>query len=87
MEEFLNSLGIDGKLRRSSSSYVLDIEDSNTYGRIYSLLDKSSEVEEDEESSQITEDYSSIQFYSDEYVLQLIADFKNDEYRLTIKEN
>lgn len=87
MEEFLNSLGIDGKLRRSSSSYVLDIEDSNTYGRIYSLLDKSSDVDEDEESSQVTEDYSSIQFYSDEYVLQLIADFKNDEYRLTIKEN
>ena len=51
MEEFLNSLGIDGKLRRSSSSYVLDIEDSNTYGRIYSLLDKSSDVDEDEESS------------------------------------
>lgn len=87
MEEFLNKLGIDGKLRRSSSSYVLDIEGSNSYGKIYSKLDNSDEVEEDEESSQVTEDYSSIQFYSDDYVLQLIADFKNDEYRLTIKEN
>lgn len=87
MEEFLNSIGIEGKLRRSSSSYVLDIEDSNAYGRIYSILDRSDEVDEDEESSQVTEDYSSIQFYSDEYLLQLIADFKNDEYRLTIKEN
>jgi len=51
MEEFLNSIGIEGKLRRSSSSYVLDIEDSNAYGRIYSILDRSDEVDEDEESS------------------------------------
>ena len=87
MEEFLNSLGIEGQLQKSKSSYVLDILDSNEYGRIYSILDKSDEVEEDPESSQVTLDYSSIQFYNDEYNIQLIADFENDEYRLTIKEN
>lgn len=87
MEEFLKKLGIDGKFRKSSSSYVLDIEDSNTYGKIYSILDNSTLVDEDEESSQVSEDYSSIQFYTDKYLLQLIADFKGDEYRLTIKEN
>lgn len=87
MEEFLNSLGIKGQLQKSNSSYVLDILDSNEYGKIYSILDKSDEVEEDPESSQVTLDYSSIQFYNDEYNIQLIADFENDEYRLTIKEN
>ena len=87
MEEFLKSLGIEGNLRRSARSQVLDIEDSNAYGRVYSILDNSDFVDEDAESSQVTEDYSSIQFYSDDYVIQLIADFKNDEYRLTIKEN
>lgn len=87
MEEFLNSLGIEGNLRRSAKSQVLDIDDSNQYGRIYSILDNSDEVEEDSESSQVTEDYSSIQFYNDEYIIQLIADFKNDDYKLTIKEN
>ena len=88
MEEFLNKLRIPvDNLRRSSTGYVLDIEDSNAYGRIYSILDNSDLVDEDEESSQVSEDYSSIQFFSDDYLLQLIADFKNDEYRLTIKEN
>ena len=87
MEEFLNSLGIKDQLQKSKSSYVLDILDSNEYGKIYSILDKSDEVEEDPESSQVTLDYSSIQFYNDEYNIQLIADFENDEYRLTIKEN
>jgi len=51
MEEFLKSLGINGQLQKSKSSYVLDINDSNEYGRIYSLLDKNDEVEEDSESS------------------------------------
>ena len=69
MEEFLKKIGLDGELRRSASSYVLDIEDSNDYGRIYSILDNSDEVEEEEESSQVTEDYSSIQFYNDNYLL------------------
>jgi len=32
-------------------------------------------------------DYSSVRFFNDEYTIQLIADFENDEYRLTIKEN
>lgn len=87
MEDFLNSLGISGPLQKSRSSYVLDINDSNEYGRIYSLLDKSDLVEEDSESSQVTLDYSSIQFFNKQYTIQLIANFKDDEYRLTIKEN
>ena len=87
MEEFLQSIGIKGKLQKSSNSYVMDIDDSNEYGKIYSLLDKSEDVEEDPESSQVTFDYSSIQFFNDDYIIQLIADFENNTYRLTIKEN
>ena len=87
MEEFLKSLGITGHLQKSKSSYVLDIADSNEYGKIYSLLDKNEELEEDAEGSQVTLDYSSVQFFNDKYMIQLIADFDADEYRLTIKEN
>ena len=87
MEEFLRSLGITGDLQKSNASYVMDIENSNEYGRIYSLLDKNEEDEEDRESSQVTMDYSSVQFFNDDITIQLIADFEHDEYRLTIKEN
>lgn len=87
MEEFLSSIGIEGQLQKSSSSYVLDIGNSDEYGRIYSLLDNSDEVEEDPESSQVTLDYASVQFFNDRFTIQLIANFEADEYRLTIKEN
>lgn len=87
MKEFLKSIGITGELQKSNASYVMDIANSNEYGRIYSLLDKSEDVEEDSESSQVTMDYSSVQFFNDDYTIQLIADFEHDQYRLTIKEN
>ena len=51
MEEFLRSIGIEGDLQPSKSSYVLDIDNADEYGKIYSLLDNNSELTEDSESS------------------------------------
>ena len=88
MEEFLKKLGIQGTLKKSSnSSMVLDIEGSDNYGRIFSRLDRSDLLEEDEDSSQLTADTASIQYFSDQYKITLLADFTTDEYKLVIKEN
>jgi len=88
MEEFLKKLGIQGKLKKSSNNaMVLDIDGSDNYGRIFSRLDRSDLLEEDEDTSQLTLDTSSIQYMSDEYRITLLADFNTDEYKLVIKEN
>lgn len=88
MEEFLKKLGIQGTLKKSSNnSMVLDIEGSDNYGRIFSRLDRSDLLEEDEDSSQLTADTASIQYLSDQYKITLLADFTTDEYKLVIKEN
>lgn len=88
MEEFLKELGIDRKYEQSESgSYVIDLKDSIDYGRIYSILDRSDLIDEDSESSQVTEDTSSVQYSNDEYTLTLLADFNEDQYKLTIREN
>lgn len=88
MEEFLRELGIDRNFEVSDSgSYVIDLADSIDYGRMYSLLDRSDLIEEDPESSQITEDTSSVQYSNDDYTLTLLADFNEDQYKLTIREN
>lgn len=87
MEEFLRKIGIDGKLNRSREGlYVLDIMDSDEYGRIYSKLDKSDLLDEVVDNSQITYDAANIQYESDNYLISLLADFKNDNYKMTIKE-
>lgn len=87
MEEFLRKLGITGKLNQAKNGvYVLDIMDSDEYGRIYSKLDKSNLLDEVVDNSQITYDAANVQYESDDYLISLLADFKNDNYKMTIKE-
>lgn len=86
MEEFLKDLGITQEPIEVEGVLVIDIESSEDYGRIYSKLDRSDLVDEDEESSYLTANESSIQFVSDDYIITLISDFENDTYKLTIKE-
>lgn len=87
LKKFLEQLGITqvGHYTKSNS-YIIDIEDSNEYGKIYSLLDKSDEVEEDDDSSTITIHNSNIVFESEEYQFILMADFDQDTYKLVCKE-
>lgn len=88
MEEFLKQLRIDKKAEKTDDGKLLiELEDSDEYGRIYSKLDKSDLVYEDQDSSQVTFDTSSIQFESDNYLITLLADFEQDTYKLTIKDN
>ena len=86
MEEFIQELGIQGKLNKVNGKGIIDIQDSNEYGRIYSRLDRSELLEEDEDSSQITLDNATIVYEGDDYQLTLLADFNADQYKLVIKE-
>lgn len=87
LEKFLEKIGISqtGHYTKSNS-YIIDIEDSDEYGKIYSSLDKCDELVEDEDSSTITVHTSNIVFESDEYQFVLIADFDQDTYKLVCKE-
>lgn len=87
MEEFLKEIGIEGSLNQGKNGvYVLDIDNSDEYGKIYSRLDRSDLLDEVVDNSQITYDAANIQYESDEYLISLLADFKNDSYKMTIKE-
>lgn len=88
MQEFLKQLGIDLELNRTDDGdYSANISDSNEYGRIFSKLDKSNLIEEEQECSTVTFENSNIQYVNDEYTITLIADFENDTYSLHIREN
>lgn len=85
MIELLERLGI--RLTGSSTpdgSYVIDINTSDQWNGVFSKLDKSSELEEIEELSVIDQDVSNIMYQNDDYMLNLIAEFDNDIYKLVI---
>ena len=86
IEELLNKLNINLTGNQSKNSYIIDIPNSDEYGRIYSKLDKSDIVEEYEENQIITEQGSSLMYevIDEDYIINLIADFDSDRYQLII---
>lgn len=85
MEDLLKRIGINKEGNYSKSgAYVIDIESSDEFGVIYTLLDKSDEIEELTDNGQVTEHTANIGYTSDDYLLNLQADYDNDTYKLIV---
>lgn len=86
MEEFLNSIGINKRGTYSDdNSYVIDLSDDREYAKYYSILDRSDELDLLEDSSTVTFDNANVMFQSDEYMINIIADWNADTYKIVIK--
>ena len=86
IEELLEELGITLRGNYSEEdNYVIDISNSNEYGRINSILDRSDMLEFIEDSSFLTEENANMTYkYEDDYMLNLMADFDENTYQLVI---
>lgn len=68
-------------------SYVIDLEDDvDAFGKVYSTLDKNPDVEYMENNSLLTVDNASMYYKYDKYQVNIIADFKNNHYKVVIAE-
>lgn len=84
MEEILRELGInlDGTYD-SEGGYVIDLNSSSDFGKIYSKLDKNEDLNFLESNSILTVDNASLVYrYEDEVEITLLGDFNNDKYQL-----
>ncbi len=86
MDKFLNSIGIYLSGTQKNGKYVIDLADSNEYDKILNKLERADSLEEDEDSSVVGYDSASSVFENDDYYITILADFKNDTYKLTVKE-
>ena len=89
MEEMLLELGLDkyASVEGRNNSYVIDLGSDSDFGRIYTALDNSEYVVQEEESVLLTVHNASIIYeYKDEYQLVLKADFDNELYSVIITE-
>lgn len=87
IKDFLNSIGIYKEGNFKNNQYIIDILDSNEFGKYYSILSRSDLVNEDTETSTVNVENSNIRFNSDNFDLTLIADFNNSIYKLSVEEN
>lgn len=70
-----------------NNTYVIDMDDSTEFGRIYSKLEDSDLLELMENNTLLTTHNGSIQYnYDDQYLLNLISDFDNNVYKLVVSE-
>ena len=87
MEELLKKIGITNKGEYTKDgSYVVDIIDYDTYGKFYSLLEKSDLVEEVQDTSQITLHTTNVTYASEDYQVVLQADLDEDLYKLVVTQ-
>lgn len=88
MKEFLRSLGITQQGNMDDDgNYVIDLESDKEFNKIFSILDKSEELDENDEMSVANIEVSNIMYESDDFTINLIADFAQNIYKLVIQEN
>jgi hypothetical protein len=87
MRTLLKDLGITERGQMTSNNnYVIDLDDSDHFNRLFSKLDKSDLVEENEDSSVVNLEVTNILYLADGFSLNLIADFEQDTYKLVVTE-
>lgn len=87
MKELLKKIGINQSGYFSKDGdYIIDLENADEYNRVFSKLDKSSDVEENEDASVVNMTMSNILYDNDDYSINLIADFDNDIYKIVVHE-
>lgn len=87
MKEFLKQLGIenDGYLS-DDDEYIIEIEESNEYSKIFSKLDNNELIKEIDDDSVFDLNNNVLYFESEDYYIELDADLENDEYFLKIRK-
>lgn len=87
MKEFLKKLGINEiGYFTEDDNYIIDLENSNDFNRIYGILDNSDIIEENEDASVVNLDVTNVIYFCEEFAINLIADFTQNEYRLVVSE-
>lgn len=87
IKEYLKSIGVaqSGSIGKDGA-YVIDLLDSNEYGKMFSTLEKCDDLDIMEENQVVTEQGSSLLYESESqpYLLNLIADWEGDIYQLVV---
>ena len=89
VKEYLKSIGINQSGQEGKQgSYIIDLANSDEYGRVFSKLERAEDLEILQDNQVITEQGSSLMYESETkpYLLNLIADFDGDKYQLIVNE-
>lgn len=84
MDKLLQELGITQRGNQEGDKYIITLSNSDEYSQVYSKLDMSDKVTLDEYNTLVSDNVSELTYLSDEYDINLIANFTTDSYRVII---
>ena len=85
-DEFIDDLEIKGEQFYDDDGSYVTILDEQSWITAQVKLDTCNELEDDDEESNITYESSNLQYSNEYFILNLIADFESDTYKLIIKD-
>lgn len=87
-QEYLKQLNINKSGEYSDDAYVVDLLDSTEYGRVFSLLDRSDDLDIMQDNQVVTTEGSSLTYesLSQSYLLSLLADWEGNVYQLVVSK-
>ena len=85
-EEFARELGITQPGSYVDGVYVIPLNNSNEYSRIYTILDKSDKCDLDGEEINLDVQQSLMVYLADEFDIKLQANFDTDDYSVSFEE-
>jgi hypothetical protein len=88
IKEYLESLGIEDEGSYEEDSYIINMDNSKDYGRIFTILDTSEDIDIIPSNQLVTDQGSSLMYesISEPLLLNLLADFEGGVYQLVVNE-
>jgi len=84
--DFLKEIGIDKIGFVEEDKYVVELDNSNDYQQVFELLELSELVSLDEDNVEFDEDMNKATYKNEKYEINLIANFKEDSYKIEVRE-
>lgn len=87
-QEYLKQLNINKSGEYSDDSYIVDLLDSTEYGKVFSILDRSDDLDIMQDNQVVTTEGSSLTYesLSQPYLLSLLADWEGNVYQLVVSK-
>ena len=85
MKELLKKIGINNPGYYSdSSTYVVELDDSDEYSKAFTKLDKTDLVDAMSDSRVRNAYVSNVMYINDYYSINIIADFESETYKIIV---
>ena len=87
-QEYLKQLNINKSGEYSDDAYIVDLLDSTEYGKVFSILDRSDDLDIMQDNQVVTTEGSSLTYesLSQPYLLSLLADWEGNVYQLVVSK-